>query len=216
MKFLEYIKNKRIAVVGPAGYTTKFNNKDLIESYDIVIRFNAALPVHPEMVGHIGTRTDILSNCLDGEKPSCGAYNSVLWKEQGVKWVFCPYWPRWEKYTMCSKIKFEKHNNGLLDVYYNDKETFFKVKNALRTRPNSGVLTVMFLLQHNVREIFLTGFSFGVGLYDHHVGYKDYIPSKDRSSINHDQSEQLIYFKEQFKIHKNIIKTDEYLHSILK
>lgn len=216
MKFLEYIKNKRIAVVGPAGYITKFNNRDLIESYDIVVRFNAALPVHPDMVGHIGTRTDILSNCLDGSKLSCGVYNSVLWKEQGVKWIFCPYWPGWERYTMRSKIKFEKHNNGLLDVYYNDKETFLEVKNALRTRPNSGVLTVMFLLQHNVREIFLTGFSFGVGLYDHHVGYKDYIPDKDRSSINHDQSEQLVYFKRQFKIHKNVIKTDEYLHSILK
>lgn len=214
MVFNEYIKNKRVAVVGPAGYVSNFNNKDLIESYDIVMRFNATLPIHDNMISNIGVRTDILCNGLDNNPISCGEYNSKLWNELGVKWIFCPYSPHLD-YQVKHVKSWAQHNNGLIPTHFTDTESFRKVNDDMNTRPNTGLLGVMYLLRNNIKEMLLTGFSFGVGSYDHHMGYKDTISSKDRSSTIHDQSEQLEYFKNQYKIHRDVINTDEYLHSVL-
>lgn len=212
MNFNEYIKGKRIAVVGPAGYLSDFNNKDLIENHDIVMRFNAALPIHDNMILNIGVRTDILCNGLDNNPISCGKYNSKLWNKLGVQWVFCPYWPNLDYQRKCVK-NWTQHNNGLIPTHFTDEESFRRVDNSMNTRPNSGLLAVMYLLHHDIKEMFLTGFSFGIGK-QYYLGYKE-IVKPSRSNKIHDQKEQLTYFKEQYQEYKNIINVDPTLKDIL-
>lgn len=211
--FNQYIESKSIAVVGPASYVTKFKNKELIESYDLVMRFNAALPVHGDMIDYIGNRTDILCNGLDGNPVSCGAYDSRNWKRCGVKWVFCPYYPKLDFQKKCAE-NFLKHNNNILDTHFTDFSSFDIVNSKMKTRPNTGLLGIMYLLNNHVKDIYLTGFSFGVGGYTHHKGYKDSLKGNRESNL-HNQAEQFSYFKEQFLIHKENIKVDSHLNDIL-
>lgn len=213
-QFDDYIRNKSVAVVGPAYYVTMFDNKEYIESFDIVMRFNDILPIHRDMIKHIGSRTDILCNGLDGSPNSCGKYNSSLWKNSGVEWVFCPYTVESRNQSKFVKM-FKRHNNNLLKFYASDFESFNKVSKSMKTFPNSGLLGLMYLINNNVGNVFLTGFSFGKGGYSHHKGYKDHLLNRDRSSGIHNQAEQLEYFKKQYKIYKNI-EVDSYLKKILE
>lgn len=47
----------------------------------------------------------------------------------------------------------------------------------LKTRPNSGLLGILFLLRFPLRSLFITGITFGRGGY--HPGYKPGISAKD-------------------------------------
>ena len=213
--FNDYIKDKRVAVVGSAGYVSQFEHENLIESHDIVMRFNAALPLHPDMIKNVGSRTDILSNCLDNDPTSCGAYNCKLWKELGVKWVFDPYYPGLD-YQIANVRYYNMINNDTIPTHFTDEESFMSVQSAMNTRPNTGLLSVMYLLRHGIKKMFLTGFSFGFGDV-YHTGYKkeNSSPSLGHSGI-HNQEEQLKYFKKQYQQYKDIINVDSTLKEILE
>lgn len=213
--FNDYIKDKSVAVIGSAGYVTQFDHGDLIDGHDIVMRFNAALPLHPDMIKNIGSRTDILSNCLDNDPMSCGAYNCELWKELGVKWVFDPYYPGLD-YQIANVRYYKMINNDLMPTHFTDEESFTAVQSAMNTRPNTGLLSVMYLLRHGIKKMFLTGFSFGHG-ETYHAGYKkeNSSPSLGHSGI-HNQKEQLMYFKNQYQKYKSIISVDSTLNGILE
>ena len=212
--FNTYISGKRVAVVGPAGYISEFKHKDLIESYDIVMRFNAVLPIHDNMIQYIGSRTDILCNGLDNDPLSCGKYNSKLWSELGVKWVLCPYWPHIHYQLKCAK-NFTQHNNGLIPTHFTDEQSFRKVNDAMNTRPNTGLLGVMYLLNNNIKEMFLTGFSFGKGK-QYYSGYKEKYHDYSSPIVTlHNQQQQLTYFRNQYQKYKDIINVDSTLKELL-
>ncbi|MDC3298527.1 hypothetical protein OAU81_00485 [bacterium] len=212
--FNTYISGKRVAVVGPAGHVSEYKHRDLIESYDIVMRFNSILPIHDDLIPNIGVRTDILCNGLDNNPISCGEYNSKLWKKLGVKWVFCPYWPHLNYQRQCVK-NWNQHNNGLIPTHCTDERSFRRVNDVMNTRPNTGLLGVMYLLHHGIKEMFLTGISFGLGK-QYHSGYKSkYNSYSSEASKLHNQRIQFIYFKEQYQKYKDIINVDSTLKELL-
>ena len=117
LEYNNYVLNKRIAVVGPADYVIKHQQGDLIDNYDIVMRFNAALPVGEDMINYVGSRTDILGNCLDNSPYGCGRIDYDLWKESGVKWIFCPHTAdgRFGKRVPKVAIASKKYNISVCD-----------------------------------------------------------------------------------------------------
>ena len=215
LEYNNYILDKKIAVVGPAGYITNHQQGDLIDDYDIVMRFNAALPIDEGMIDYIGSRTDVLGNCLDNTVNSCGAIDYKLWEESGVKWIFCPH--TIDGYTRKrirrANLASKKYNISVCDGGGLEE----RIQNNIKTRPQTGLVSVMYLLEHNVKEIFLTGFSFGVGEYVHYEGYKPEMPriSKHRTSVTHKQKPALDFFKTQYKIYNDILRVDDTLHNIL-
>jgi hypothetical protein len=57
------LKGKRVAIVGPAETLIGTGQGDLIDSYDLIVRFNTViryLPFPDELARDIGTRTDLL------------------------------------------------------------------------------------------------------------------------------------------------------------
>lgn len=59
----QYLKNKHVAVIGPALTLIGKKQGESIDSHDIVVRFNDAfeyLPVSPQLAQDIGTKTDVL------------------------------------------------------------------------------------------------------------------------------------------------------------
>ena len=211
--FNEYICGRSIAVVGPAAYVTMFNHEDYIESFDIIMRFNDVLPIHEDMVKHIGSRVDILCNGLDGKPHSCGIYKVDLWIDNNVKWVFCPYAAQLPFQKLCVK-NFLNHNNQRINTFISPLADCKLICDAMETRPNTGLLGLMYLLNNAAKEIFLTGFSFGVGGYSHHKGYKSKYNVTGPSRL-HNQPMQHAYMKEIYKNHRHVIKVDNHLHGIL-
>ena len=215
MNFSEYLNNKTVAIVGPAGSINGTNQSKYIDGHDIVMRFNSAVPLKPEMKKDIGTRTDILCNCLEPNFTSGGKIDPDLWIREKVKWVLSPY-PRELWYTKGNIANFEKINKNRIKFQCTDKIFFDDIEGKVKTRPNSGVLGILYILKHNPKSVYVTGITFGRGGY--HAGYKDGITpekyDKLANSGTHQQKPQENLFREIYNKDKRI-KVDKALEEIL-
>ena len=92
-KFLEYLKNKRVVIVGPAPTMVDSKQHDIIESYDVVVRLNRALPILEKLKPDIGSRTDILYNCMNPSNECGGTIDIELLQRENIKVLVSPYAP---------------------------------------------------------------------------------------------------------------------------
>ena len=63
--FVNYLKDKTIALIGPAESIIGTKKGHIIDQFDIVVRLNKSLPLPKKMSEDIGSRTDILYNSLN-------------------------------------------------------------------------------------------------------------------------------------------------------
>jgi hypothetical protein len=56
---MSIVKNKTIAIIGPAQYLENIEQGTKIDSYDVIIRFNSSISIPTDMNSKIGSRTDI-------------------------------------------------------------------------------------------------------------------------------------------------------------
>ena len=215
MNFADYIKGKRVAVVGPAGSIHDSNQGETIDQYDIIVRFNSAVPIKNESKKDIGSRTDILCNCLEEHPVSGGHIDPEVWINENVSWVLCPY-PKELWYVKPNYERFEKLNKSRLQHTCPDKPFFDDLEKKLKTRPNSGLLGMLYLLSFNPSELYVTGITFGRGGY--RPGYKDGITAEQydklANSTIHKQAPQEALFREVY-MNDTRIKTDIMLSKIL-
>jgi hypothetical protein len=214
--FENFVSGKRIAVVGPAGSIFGSNQRDLIDSYDLVLRFNSALPISEGMKTDVGSRTDILCNCLEPHPTSGGTINPKLWNACGVKWVVCPY-PRSLSYVANNVRGFIQKNGDLLKFTDTPLQFFKDIETQINTRPNTGILGIMYLLSFDISELYITGITFARDGY--RPGYKDNI-SVERykqlaNSHIHQQEPQLKFLREILKTETRVV-TDDALTKILQ
>jgi hypothetical protein len=213
--FESYVKGKKVAVVGPAGYMQNLIQGNFIDSHDIVVRLNSAVPVPEAMKDNIGTKTNVLSNCLHPSYESGGKIVPKLWRECGVEWLLSPY-PKSLSYVKKNFESFMAKNNGLLKVADTPASLFKSIESEVKTRPNSGVLTVMYLLSLDIYELYVTGFSFAKDGY--YPGYKSSISAdlyrKLANSNIHQQEPQLEYTRKVFRSNSKF-KADSVLRKLL-
>ena len=154
--YIDYVKGKRVAVVGPAPSIVGSGQHDLIESYDVVCRLNAAIPVPEALYPDIGERTDVLYSTT--KIPKCMNPDRAL-VYRTVKWVVCPYalTPPFDRYMR----DFREWNEALipfcnpyLPAQYADIET------EVGMRPSIGLSAIIHLLSLPVAEIYVTGLTF--------------------------------------------------------
>jgi hypothetical protein len=164
---------RSVAIVGNAATVLEFDNGALIDSHDMVVRFNRAQTVGLE--GKIGRRTDLLvaneKNCLDFApspaetlKPRCVL--SFVLREPGFDIAPFREWVGNDIPTLCSLPP---------DILGFDQ--------ADRTRLlTQGSYTLYFLLNSlRIERLFLTGFTmFGAGPGG---SQKYYEPTKHRRTL---------------------------------
>ena len=154
-KLMSIVANKKIAIIGPAQYLENIEQGSQIDSYDVIIRFNASIHIEQSMFSKIGSRTDVWiynfknTNILDNLP------------EKLPQLIFCPY-PK-ESLKNTDNIK----NLPEIPLECIDNEFFQQLLMALKFEPNSFLLVLLILLRQNVKSIYVSGFSF---LYD---GYYD-------------------------------------------
>ena len=81
-----YLKDKRVAFVGPASYLVGKGKGELIDSYDVVVR------IQPEIwnTEDFGSRTDIVQSCLNSAySPKVSRYLENTPSDQHPKFIIC-------------------------------------------------------------------------------------------------------------------------------
>jgi hypothetical protein len=217
VSFLKFVSGTRVAVIGPAPTIIGSNQSKSLESYDLIVRLNKAVPVPKEIIKDTGSRTDIICNCLEPMERSGGHLNSDIWKNNGVKWVLSAY-PLEVWFNKTHATNFLKRNNNKLPVEFPPIDKYTEFQNKLGTRPNSGICSIWHLLNMPTKEVYVTGFTFGRGGY--HKGYCDSVsPESYEKSLangpNHKQEPQRLYFKEWLKKEPRL-KVDEPMRKIIE
>ena len=62
--FSAFVKDKKVALVGPANYLNLFKFGEKINNYDLTARVNRGMELVENNSSKIGSKTDILFNCL--------------------------------------------------------------------------------------------------------------------------------------------------------
>jgi len=191
-KFTEYVRDKRVIIVGPASYLVGKCMGELIDSYDIVVRLNKSIPLPDELKKDVGTRTDILYNCLHPD--SVGEISYQRFKE--VDFLVCPYPPKTA--FLMDIIRFKRQNNGKIPFRHIDLEYYNQVESKMGTRPNTGTCAILDLLRFPIKELYITGITFFKGGYCkqyNDLDEKELIHSIQTSS-EHDIPKQVNYMKD--------------------
>jgi hypothetical protein len=217
VEYKHMFKNKKVAIIGPSP-SVRFvkDGKYIDENYDIIIRINKQWKVI-EDTDYIGTRTDILYNCIDRDKENGGTLDTKYLENIGLKLIVDP-------------IKFEYNNNNNRDylfkceqrlndyVYFHlnnkltipfgmiDKELYDLWDSSAQTRFNTGVLAILDVLNSDCKEIYVKGFSFFkdgyISSYRNEIDGKKCNEQESHDCVinrlksgNHDQEKQWSYLK---------------------
>ena len=165
-KLMSIVANKNIAIIGPAQYLENIEQGSKIDTYDIIIRFNASISIEQSMTSKIGSRTDVwIYNFKNTE-----ILDNL--PEKLPQLIFCPY-PK-------ESIKDSDYIKNLPEIPLEciENDFFQQLLMALKFEPNSFLLVLLILLRQNVKSIYVSGFSF---LYD---GYYDGRKSTEASTSN--------------------------------
>ena len=222
--FLDYISNKKVALIGPASYLLDDKMGSLIDSYDIVVRVGRSIEIldnHPE---NLGLKTNILYNSCIEDPNQGGDLNIDLFKSHGVEWI-CTI-PASSYNGHCESnnlpetvnpysIKKIKQN---FNFHLTDWRICAEVNRKLKCRGNTCFVAIFDLLYHQVRELFICGYSFYLDPYI--KGYKKGCSKieadnvRRTTSTRHIQANHWQCLKEE--VDKNShIKVDPFLKKIL-
>lgn len=226
-KLKNLIKDKRIIIVGPSPHLLNKNFGNKIDKYDFVCRINS--DIYPKgYEKDYGSRTDIISWSGD-TKYLCNFEKNLEIHKKKLKKL---------KYIFLSSTLADHFGGSVLDNFqkvntkynyeygYIGDENYKIARNFFQCEPNSGQMTLWFLLQHEPKEIFLTGFSFYEQFrikkdpyslfYDHDLIYPILKVEEWFDPFGaHNQDIQKKKFLELFYENKKILFLDDYLKEIL-
>jgi len=236
--YLEFVKDKRVAIVGCSKTMDGSNLGEIIDSYDLVMRFNTALPLKYSKKNDIGSKTNIMCNCLSrihGGRISRSLLK--IWKDSGVSWVIYPvpiaslkhdmyrddYLLTNEElsryhfmYTFFKKINKNNDNKKIVNLKTVSLDWYLNLKKQINSTPSTGLSGIYHTLSFPVKEVFICGFSFGSGGY--YSGYKSnmrksyYDKCYSKSKVHNFDSEKE-FVRNLYKKDERI-KLDRYLNNL--
>jgi glycosyltransferase involved in cell wall biosynthesis len=157
-KYSDFLENKRVIIVGPAEHV---NCGEMIDSYDVVVRMNRGhnMIKNPKKYG---SRTDILYHCVDQDE-ECGGKLTIT---DNIKYYVMAY-PHFTKkdnssfrygnqreYNEINKVIKERQN--IVNI---NKDKYLQFEKELGCRPNTGTIGIWDILNYNVKELFICGFT---------------------------------------------------------
>tara|TARA_A200000159_G_scaffold163993_1_gene192034 strand:- start:1725 stop:2510 length:786 start_codon:yes stop_codon:yes gene_type:complete len=178
--FIEYVKNKRVALVGPAKSIEGIKQGSLIDSYDIVCRVKSFY-VQPNKREFYGSRVDVLytdnnetNDVLPGDtitdkgdkrlitmsESSIALRESIL-KDQ-VKFIVSTY-PK-EEWFFHRFISPLSQMSRYTKVRILPGEPYMTVREKTM-RPNGGFSAILDLQSLPIKELYITGIDFYRSLY---------------------------------------------------
>lgn len=214
-EFDEYVKNKRIIIVGPSPSALK-NTGEFIDDFDIVCRIKKSFPVYKENVNNIGQRTDILiSHLKTGNhkiqyvQNNFNDYHPNIYN-LNLKYILFPYplYDQFNRFYFNFKKSFPQINVPI--IYNKDmtclKNTTHKLNNYC---PTCGFAGIVSLLEYDIKELYITGITFQQdGFLDSYKTPKETIHCIERTIKIHNMPSELNLFKKILQVDKRITIDD--------
>jgi hypothetical protein len=218
---------KRVLLIGPAPYLEdpNYNLIDMINNYDVIVRLKSGYPIPKDLHHILGTRTDIYYTNLKENQNNLKMDTFLQFYKDNLKAIVFPYpndYPKtllinhhdknllellkknYNKYNLyLSRINnyFQKLIKNPLELISDKNSSYFlNLSQIMKTRPTTGLLSILDILQYPIKELKIVGFTFR-----HHL-----INSQKTSQI---PSEELLnksystYYKNSQSINRSWNKT---------
>jgi len=166
----DMLEGKTVIIVGPSSHLFETEQKDFIESFDVIVRVNKSFPVKEHQEKYIGKRTNILYHCLEQSEENCGKFDYNEIKKQDIL-IATPY-PKNMTPFHRDYVRFENEIlNKNIKTNYIDISFYSDFMELLGTRPNTGISAIADLLCYDIKSLYVCGFTFfETGFYE---GYRD-------------------------------------------
>lgn len=224
-KYKQFLKGKRVALVGPSNSTKNTRQHDLIESYDIVVRLNDGFILPEKFPEDLGVRTDILytstrKNIFFG-KEHVPDVRFKKFKEQ-FKWISIASASTHSGSALhIRKIPKDKRPAIYLvglDTYQKAKKGAWRLRNRKQVsrKITTGFVAICDLLQYPIKELYVTGLTF----YRHDnqkrvKQYREGIKRRHISKYHNNSYGEFSYFVEMISNDDRIV-CDNYLTNIVQ
>ncbi len=214
------LKDKTVAVVGPADSAYEEFNGKFIDSFDYVIRLNKAIVNWDNSKEkHIGTKTDILIHSFqENEDTGGGKLDFDLFEKKGVRYVINA---KYNYLGFRRTFNFYKKYLSKRNVYILSKESYSKCnKHFSKKIPTNGFRALSMVFGAKPKKIFITGFTFFKTPYAD--GYRDSLGDFDVLKDNekkrglHDPDFEFTIFLKLLKESNSEILLDKKLETIVK
>ena len=203
--YSSFLQNKKVVIVGPAPHIMEYQNGELIDSYDIVVRINHGYIIPEKKKKCIGSRVDILYDSMLSQKGS-GITMPIDKLKNRVKWI-------------CTSNVLEKHYQDIYDFQQMIKNkilfhiidfSFWELLVKKMKVPHSGTVAILDLLRYDIVELFITGFTFykikGRNRAFYYDGYHEKVKRRRPTRTSkHNPNKQFKYIREIYKKDKRIV-----------
>ena len=236
-RYADFLESKRIVLVGPAPHMRGWKQGELIDSYDIVVRVSKGYELIPGLKSKVadheskgkfnikedikedfGTRMDILYQTLFSQWGS--GFTAPFEKlKNKLKWLCASFPDKKHKPFIKDFIKYTKK----LEIPFHiiNKEYWEKIVEEMGTIPTVGPTAAFDLLRYNIKEIYLTGFTFcQIKDKNNFYYYPEYFYNKEKHLIRqggkkHNNKKIYKYFKKIYKKDSRI-KCDKILKELIE
>lgn len=168
-----YLADKRVVLVGPAASLLGRRQGSLIDSFDVIVRLNLAVPATPEHYADIGSRTDILYHVLFNNrmmhtlKRTHDAAEIKSWKDDGVQWIVTRQSGSSDRLPSFKRVLGNQIPLIMMPEGYVDK-----LRSKVHILPSTGTIAITHLLDYPISSLFVTGFDFyKTGYYEGYGGF---------------------------------------------
>lgn len=209
--FYDFLKNKRVIIVGPSANLMNFKKGNLINSYDIIVRLNNSFPLYGSLKPHMGNKTDILyyvSGGIDKHFRYIRESRDInVIEHDRIQFII------FKKGHNANSEKYRKRFNRFYRKYssiiriFSMKLVTNQLKRELKSDPNMGIIAMVHLLQTELKELRVIGCDFYK--FPHYPKYSilpDMIFDKEKRNLknirtgwkqktHHNTSRQLEYLK---------------------
>lgn len=213
-----YFKNKKVILVGSAKYLENKSQKDWIDSFDIVVRIKNNFP--PPVNDYEGTKTNLYyTNCKLAQHSLSMDFFKKLPK---LDMIIIPYPLQDTKKQYYDPGLFKvlqknvKEFSSLVQKYQPnlkvpiksdlDSDYLTMIETKMGTRPTTGLLTILDILQYPIKSLTLTGFTFRKELIDLQKAYLDPLKNENLNQKIKNQINLILP-----NLYRNNYKTDQQL-----
>ena len=227
--FEDFIKGKKVALVGPAAYMMDSGYGKEIEDSDVIVRINRSYESVEKFSRDIGKRTDVLYSCLIEKNANAGKIDPDLLFSLGVKHICVP--PASSMKGLSEITAFHdlidldkvKALNEKIPVRIVDHHFHNDLALKVNCRPNTGFMAIYDILRFKPSELRIYGFSFyldgfvkGVkeGVQEEQNKSPEQFADQCFNSKRHIQKNMWLYAKNTLNKNQNV-RVDKFLEKIL-
>lgn len=175
-KYFQFLRDKRVVIVGPAGYLKGQGRGAEFDDYDLIVRLNLACPVAEGLKADVGSRTDVLYHIIIKnehvrQRPDLFKHHTrqevESWKADGVKWVVV------RQTSINNRVGgFAPAVAGAVDWLAISHAKMERIRGTFKTMPNIGTVAMWHILEAPVKELYVAGCDFHLsGYYETYGGF---------------------------------------------